>query len=214
MQKGRVFVVFGNKGGTGKSMTAAHLAVYLKGQGRAVAVLDLDARQGDSMGFFEKRKDGTPVCAPVDTAELDKMLGSMSAAGADVVVDCPPADSPLSLRACDYANALVMPFRAGANDARALGRAIRIASQSQTVNGTPRLLSVVNFLQPSTRDSKALMALLQSSDLFQFMGSIGQRTAFNDAIRQGKAVWETAPGSVAAQEAWDVCGSIHAAIKL
>ena len=47
-QPGRAHVlVIGNeKGGSGKSTTALHIAVALMGDGACVATLDLDARQG------------------------------------------------------------------------------------------------------------------------------------------------------------------------
>jgi chromosome partitioning protein len=51
-------IVFANeKGGTGKSTTAVHVAVALAYQGARVAALDLDPRQRTLYRYFENRAD-------------------------------------------------------------------------------------------------------------------------------------------------------------
>src|SRR5438094_3039361 len=56
-QPGRAHVlVIGNeKGGSGKSTTALHIAVALMAEGARVATLDLDARQGTLSRYVENR---------------------------------------------------------------------------------------------------------------------------------------------------------------
>jgi len=51
-------IVLGNeKGGTGKSTIAMHIAVYLLNQGFKVGTIDIDARQGTFTRYFENRKN-------------------------------------------------------------------------------------------------------------------------------------------------------------
>ena len=51
-------IVFANeKGGTGKSTTAVHIAVALSYQGAKVAALDLDPRQRTLYRYFENRAE-------------------------------------------------------------------------------------------------------------------------------------------------------------
>lgn len=51
-------VVLGNeKGGTGKSTVAMHVAVYLLNKGLNVGTIDTDARQGTFSRYFENRKN-------------------------------------------------------------------------------------------------------------------------------------------------------------
>lgn len=51
-------IVLGNeKGGTGKSTIAMHVAVYLLNQGFKVGTVDIDARQGTFTRYFENRKN-------------------------------------------------------------------------------------------------------------------------------------------------------------
>src|ERR1043165_9453972 len=74
-QPGRAHVlVIGNeKGGSGKSTTALHIAVALMDQGARVATLDLDARQGTLSRYIENRADyarhsGAMLNMPVHSA--------------------------------------------------------------------------------------------------------------------------------------------------
>src|SRR3954463_5451214 len=51
-------IVFGNeKGGTGKTTTAMHIAVALLRLGRSVSAIDLDARQRTFARYIENRRD-------------------------------------------------------------------------------------------------------------------------------------------------------------
>ena len=51
-------IVFGNeKGGSGKSTTAIHVAISLCYQSRRVGIIDLDIRQKSMSRFFENRAD-------------------------------------------------------------------------------------------------------------------------------------------------------------
>ena len=51
-------IVFANeKGGTGKSTTAVHVAIALAYQGARVAAIDLDSRQRTMHRYFENRAE-------------------------------------------------------------------------------------------------------------------------------------------------------------
>src|SRR6202142_611702 len=54
-ERAHVLVIGNEKGGSGKSTTALHIAVALMGDGVRVAALDLDARQGTLSRYIENR---------------------------------------------------------------------------------------------------------------------------------------------------------------
>ena len=74
-------IVLGNeKGGSGKSTTAMHLAVHLVRQGYRVGCLDLDARQGTLRRYIKNRLDysrahelplASPIYAVIERVELE-----------------------------------------------------------------------------------------------------------------------------------------------
>ena len=212
----KTFVIFGNKGGTGKSMFAEHLAVYLAevDTDRSVVLVDLDARQGDSLLFAGGRKEKWPdapsvdAFAPKDVPELTSSIDRLRKIGANIVVDCPPADSPLAMEACAHADAIIFPFRAGAHDLRALGRATEIARATYRPDRPPVLLAAVNFYDARTLEARiALDALKERSDVFTFVGVISQRTAINEALMVNLAAWELRPKGPAAKELRSVCAN-------
>jgi chromosome partitioning protein len=126
-------MVLGNeKGGTGKSTTAAHLIVALLKRGFSVGSIDLDARQGSLSRFLENRADyakraGLPLELPehrrIHRSEADargaaeweekRALEGAVAALADrnfIVMDTPGSDSFLSRAGHACAEILITPM--------------------------------------------------------------------------------------------------------
>jgi len=121
-------IVLGNeKGGTGKSTTAVHLAMALVHAGHKVAALDLDSRQQSFARYLENRhswggKHGlnlpsfiTQVLADgpdpqADHAALNTALDALAAEHAVVVIDSPGRDSALGRAALARADTLVTPI--------------------------------------------------------------------------------------------------------
>ena len=120
-------IVFGNeKGGTGKSTLAMHLAVVLLNRGFHVATVDLDAWQGTFAHYAGNRaayasRSGVAVPLPshhtlpppTNQAEgetkFNAVLGELS--GHDVaVIDTPGHDSALSHFAYSHADVIVTPI--------------------------------------------------------------------------------------------------------
>lgn len=116
-------IVFANeKGGTGKSTTAVHVAVALAYQGARVAAIDLDPRQRTLFRYFENRKE-TMERREIDlpTARFDVLdserpeeleaLVAQVGEGVDFVVfDTPGRDDPLARHAATEADTLVTPL--------------------------------------------------------------------------------------------------------
>lgn len=119
-------VVFGNeKGGTGKSTLAMHLAVALLNRGMTVATIDLDARQGTMSRYIANRRQfsertGTAVPMPkhlalnmsphqIVEADLTAALDHVAHC-AVVIIDTPGHDGALSQAGHTYADVLVTPI--------------------------------------------------------------------------------------------------------
>ncbi len=116
-------IVFANeKGGTGKSTTAVHVAVALAHRGASVVAFDLDHRQRTMCRYFENRAETMRrrgielpsarchVVESMDEGEMDALIAE-HAAGADfVVIDTPGRDDPLARHAATTADTLVTPM--------------------------------------------------------------------------------------------------------
>jgi len=116
-------IVFANeKGGTGKSTTAVHVAVALAYKGARVAAIDLDHRQRTMHRYFENRTDTEQrrnVSLPGATCEVFEdsnvqrleMLAEKLGQDADFLIfDTPGRDDPLARHAATEADTLVTPM--------------------------------------------------------------------------------------------------------
>lgn len=116
-------IVFANeKGGTGKSTTAVHIAIALAYQGAKVAALDLDPRQRTTFRYLEnrveteKRREITLPGATFDVfeggteAELDAYAEELSQGHDFIIFDTPGRDDPLARHVAQQADTLVTPM--------------------------------------------------------------------------------------------------------
>lgn len=127
-------IVFGNeKGGSGKTTSAMHVAVALARMGRRVAAIDLDTRQRSFARHFENRamwsnRAAKPLAMPETLAFAQSHSKSLDEAADDeaqrfaqllagaerefdfVVIDTPGSDTRLSRQAHAAADTLVTPM--------------------------------------------------------------------------------------------------------
>lgn len=116
-------ITFANeKGGTGKSTTAVHVAVALAYSGKRVVAFDLDHRQRTMDRYFENRAATaakravelpTAACHVIEglSSEEFEALAAHEAAGADfIVIDTPGRDDPLARHAAAESDTLVTPM--------------------------------------------------------------------------------------------------------
>jgi chromosome partitioning protein len=143
-QSAHVVVLGNEKGGSGKSTTALHIAVALLKAGQRVATIDLDSRQQSFTHYIENRRAWaarariklempTHYCVPrAETNSLDaneaKEFASFAAAISAVehnhdvvVVDTPGSDTYLMRLAHSMADTLVTPLNDSFVDFDVLG---------------------------------------------------------------------------------------------
>lgn len=128
----RVVVVGNEKGGSGKSTTAAHLALGLLLLGKRVATLDIDTRQQTMTRFFCNRdvyatthglalplpdhrlfvpsvNDSLAIAESETERRFDEAIGDFDGTADYLVIDSPGSDNTLSRYAHSHADVLVTP---------------------------------------------------------------------------------------------------------
>ncbi len=116
-------IVFANeKGGTGKSTTAVHVAVALAYQGAKVAALDLDVRQRTFYRYCENRAEtqrrrGVALPGPVfdvchgdSVEELEEEAARIGEGMDFLLFDTPGRDDPFARHVAASADTLVTPM--------------------------------------------------------------------------------------------------------
>ena len=116
-------IVFANeKGGTGKSTTAVHVAIALSYQGARVAAIDLDPRQRTLHRYLENRSETErrrdvllpsarfAVFQGETIEELDALVAEMSEAADFLIFDTPGRDDPFARHVATEADTLVTPL--------------------------------------------------------------------------------------------------------
>ena len=117
------FITFANeKGGTGKSTTAVHVAVALAAQGRKVAALDLDSRQRTLGRYLDNslatiRRLGLDLPMPghdtFDPEKGESLEAALERIGEGVdfaIIDTPGRDDPYAREAIVRADTLITPI--------------------------------------------------------------------------------------------------------
>ena len=143
MTNARVVVVGNNKGGSGKSTIAMHVAIALIKAGQRVATIDLDNKQKSLTHYVENRRDwaressldlGIPthMCfetvggrsSEVETlgrSALADIVERLSRSHDFVVIDCPGHDTYLTTFTHSLANTLITPLNDSFLDFDVLG---------------------------------------------------------------------------------------------
>ena len=164
MRSARVFVVANEKGGSGKSTIAMHIAIALMKSGRRVATIDLDTRQRSFTHYIENRRAwaqhiGRDLETPNHTA-FDRLVDYPSmedeAAGGKaltdavdvlaqshdfIVIDTPGHDSDLMRRAHTIADTLITPLNDSFVDLDVLGT---VDPETLSVTGTSHYAEMVD----------------------------------------------------------------------
>ena len=144
MRSARVIVVANEKGGSGKSTVAMHIAVALIKRGQRVATIDLDPRQRSFTHYIENRRAWAErvardleipehICvdeiAGYATAEdetaaskaLTDAVGALAQSHDVIVIDTPGHDGHLMRLAHSLANTLITPLNDSFVDLDVLG---------------------------------------------------------------------------------------------
>ena len=191
-----VVAILSQKGGTGKTTLALHLAVAAERAGHVAAVIDLDP-QASAAGWKDSRPGETPVVVPIPASRLAQALDLARGADAEVVfLDTAPHSSEVALAAAEAADLVLIPCRAGILDLRAIGATARLAK----IAGKPAHV-VLNSMPPrasnviaDAREAVAVHGLAVAPVTIQ------QRVAYAHALTAGQTAQEYDPDGKAAEE--------------
>jgi chromosome partitioning protein len=197
----QVLAFASQKGGSGKTTMAGHVAVQAELAGAGpVAVVDTDP-QGSLSQWWNERQTDTPLFARTTVAQLSADLDRMRSLGIKLlIIDTPPAITSTIGHVIRISDLVVIPTRPSPHDLRAAGATVELVEGL----GKP-LVFVMNAATPRARiTSEAVFALSQHGTLAPTI--IHHRTDFAASMIDGRTVMELGGSQRSAEEIkalWD-----------
>ena len=213
----RVVVVASQKGGSGKTTIAAHLAVQagLAGDGPAVLV-DTDP-QASLAEWWQARDDDSLTLATAKPGDLAAMRGEGLLAHlaelrrrgfAVAVVDTPPALTSAIEQVIAVADLVLIPARPSPHDLRAVAATVDMARRA----GKPFLFIVNGAAQRANITVQAVAALSEHGPVSPVI--LYQRTDYAASMIDGRTVLETGPAGRSAKEIAALWKHVHSRIAM
>ncbi|RMD88505.1 MAG: ParA family protein [Alphaproteobacteria bacterium] len=196
---GRAITVAQQKGGSGKTTLAAHLAVWFAREGRRVALLDTDP-QGSLGRWFMARRERTGGAPGLDFATASAWgvgyeAEKLKRAADLVIIDTPPkidADLRPALREADL---VLLPVSVSHMDLWATEGLLELAARERRP-----VMAVLNRVPPRARLTGEVSAAIDKAGIGRAETAIGNRVAYAEALGSGMAAFELARGRATAGE--------------
>lgn len=188
--------IVSQKGGSGKTTLATHLAAAATAAGYVTCLVDTDP-QATAAAWGDWRGKAEPEVITAPPARLVRTLEDASKLGAEVIViDTPPHADAAAREAVKAADLVLIPCRPRAFDLHAIQATAELASFSGK-----KAFVVFNASPPRApalfADASALVRKL-GLDVAPIM--IADRAAFHHSTAQGKTAFEIDPTGKAAEE--------------
>ncbi|MEL7491169.1 MAG: ParA family protein [Pseudomonadota bacterium] len=184
----RVIVFASQKGGSGKTTLAGHIAVEADRQGAGpVALIDTDP-QASLAKWWNARTEPQPAFIQSVYSNLFHDLDRARSDGFRlVVIDTPPAVTRAISEVVSFADLVVAPTRPSPHDMRAVGPTVDIAE----AHGKP-LVFAINGATPQARiTSEAAIALSQHGTVAPAV--LHNRVDYAASMIDGRTVMEVDP---------------------
>lgn len=191
----QVLAVLSQKGGTGKTTLAGHIAVQAELAGAGpVAALDADPQESLAE-WWSVRSVDSPVVVQTTLWRLNGDIRRMRDLGMKLlVIDTPPGITSTIRSAIEASDLVIIPAKPSPHDLRAAGKTVAVV----TGMGKP-LVFVVSCASSRARiTSDAAIALSQHGTLAPVV--IHQRADFASSMIDGRTVMEIARKSPSAAE--------------
>ncbi len=181
----KVVAFASQKGGSGKTTLAGHVAVQaeLSGDG-PVALIDIDP-QGSLSDWWNERSEETPVFAKTTPDRLGEDINAMREMGVQlVIIDTPPAITSTIENVVSEADLVVIPTRPSPHDLRAAGATVELCERLEK-----SIVFAINGATPRARiTTEAVIALSQHGAVAPSI--IHQRVDFASSMIDGRTVME------------------------
>lgn len=184
--------IVSEKGGSGKSTTAIHLAVALARRQQSVLLVDSDKAPGSAVRMWSASRNETDIdVIGLDRPTLDKDLKKLGRQDDVQIIDGVANDPLMAVAAIKAADLVLIPVQATPNDLWALSGLVDLVRQRQALtDGALRAAFVLTRAAPRTRLLREATAVLGDLGVPLLSTVVHQRVAYPTALSEGKTVFD------------------------
>jgi chromosome partitioning protein len=191
----KTILVTSQKGGSGKTMLTAHLAVEAERAGDApVWLIDTD-RQGTLTRWHQRREADTPQRADVRIERIEVGLATLTAqGGAYCFIDTAPTISEQNASLLRLADFVIIPVRPSPSDLWAVTDTVQLVKEA----GKPFLFVITQAKPQAGITAQAIAALSEHGRVAKSF--IADRVGYASAMTGGNTAPEITPKGPVASE--------------
>jgi chromosome partitioning protein len=191
----KTLVILAQKGGSGKTTLAVHMAVCAARQKRRTALIDIDP-QSSAFNWNESRDEGRKLdAAKAEAGQIPALLQQAKAGGIDLaIIDTAPHSDSAAAIAAQYADLVLIPCRPARFDLDAIASTVQIATVAK------KSAAVVINAAPRGKLAEEARAALERQGITVIDTVLHQRAAYSHAVIDGRSVHEYEPDGKAAAE--------------
>ncbi len=195
-----VIGVCNQKGGSGKSSTAVHLARWLQSQSDSVFVIDSDGQRTSSLWLSNLSQPIGVEIIP-DPNELLERLPNLATEHQWLIVDAPGTLAEATRAIVLWSDLVLIPCQPTGVDLASASDTVRLIKQARAIRkGEPQAAIFLNRAVKGTRLKQEAFTVLKAVPDINVLGEvIHQRQIIADAFGQGATVFDL--GGDAAKDA-------------
>ena len=191
----KTLAIIAQKGGSGKTTLAVHMAVCATRREINTALIDIDP-QASAYKWNESRPDERKLDATkADAGQIPAFLKQAKAGGIDlVIIDTAPHSDQAAAIAAQLADFVLIPCRPARFDLDAIASTVQIAKVAKTP------AAVVINAAPRGKLAEEARAALEQQGITVIEPILHHRAAYSHAVIDGRSVHEYEPDGKAAAE--------------
>ena len=195
----KTLAIIAQKGGSGKTTLAVHMAVCATRRDINTALIDIDP-QSSAYKWNESRPDERKLDATkADAGQIPAFLKQAKAGGIDlVIIDTAPHSDQAAAIAAQLADFVLIPCRPARFDLDAIASTVQIAKVAKTP------AAVVINAAPRGKLAEEARAALEQQGITVIDPVLHHRAAYSHAVIDGRSVHEYEPDGKAAAEIDDL----------
>lgn len=205
----KVIAVLNQKGGSGKTTIATHLARALQLDGEDVLLVDSDP-QGSARDWAAVRDDQPLTVVGIDRPTIDRDVKNVARKVDFVVIDGAPQAADLAVSAIKAADFVLIPVQPSPYDIWATADLVDLVKQRiEVTDGKLRAAFVVSRAIKGTRIGGEVTEALAGYGLPVLASRITQRVSYPGTAAVGTTVLEAEPDGDAAAEVRGLAAEIR-----